>query len=414
MGQLNFDMINKKNDFYLDMSPDASYQAEQDAYKDDINKASKEVVIKLSFMPTLKTKDQMLLFESKLYTKVISNLLDWGYTPHVMLPITSYTCDDIQEQIQKLPDQDREIVEKQQEMIETDMNDKGRPDSLDFTRAHVLVLEKGMGSDLQDWIANNVLDMNFMSILFQVFWTIETFNEIGIRHNDLHFGNIWVEELETPQYYFYFVDQETYFAVPIKYFVKVYDFDHTGVWSSKLVEWTEGKKGKLVSSKLRNKDLDRVFCKDFGQCNTKNTKFDMFMVLYEIYRRVRGIRTWLYWVTKFFYGKTDLLEVQFGGNKGTLCELDTRKKKPACNGNYVPDDKIMWSSRKILLEGFKFFKKSLPQFDQQHLPDVEYNRFYFMPGVNQSTLDNKLTAEETTGITLPEPLSVLSMVYNYD
>lgn len=65
------------------------------------------------------------------------------------------------------------------------------------------------------------------SVLFQLFYTLKFFNSIGFVHNDLHLGNIMIEDLGDKTTEFYYVVDEHIVPLKTKYFVRVYDFDRS-------------------------------------------------------------------------------------------------------------------------------------------------------------------------------------------
>jgi hypothetical protein len=452
MGKLNYKMLEKPKNSLLDFEDPKEYREKL------VKKADNDVIVKLGFAPNREDgPGHNLIFESQLYTKVISKLPDWGYTPHVMLPITSYYCDDFMRKLQSVPDAQRNVLLKEIGKIKTQYTrssyvraigeldaklqkksisqteykkqkeklDRSKYD-LDFTKAQLLILERGKGENLHEWMRHNKLDDNFLSIMFQIMWTLEVFNRIGIRHNDIHFGNVWIDKLDKPRYFIYFLDDETYFAVPVYHVVKIFDFDRAGIWSEKFKDFdtdeinadyllkqlkTDGT-GKLearyftLGKKLHNGDLHlRGLCKDFGECNDRNTKRDAFQVLSSAYDRVPDGSKWEDWILKFFRGSKSLLDKQLPA-KGYLCNV---VRGGNCNGDYVPTDYEMMNNESILRTGFTKFLHKLPEYDARLLPENDFTRIYYMPTVNERSLDANLSYENIRNIPLNSPESILNV-----
>lgn len=80
----------------------------------------------------------------------------------------------------------------------------------------------------------------FYQIIFQYYYTINTFRNLGLVHNDLHLGNIMIEELESPVTLYYLVEtgndnEYKVFELTTKYFVKIYDFDRSYIYEDDAV-----------------------------------------------------------------------------------------------------------------------------------------------------------------------------------
>ena len=54
---------------------------------------------------------------------------------------------------------------------------------------------------------------NIKIILFQILYTISCFNDISLRHNDLHFNNIFVDTLDSQLINVYWISEMEYFCV---------------------------------------------------------------------------------------------------------------------------------------------------------------------------------------------------------
>lgn len=87
----------------------------------------------------------------------------------------------------------------------------------------------------QDFFNERVFNIdNFLIILFQIMYTLKCFEIIGLKHNDLHFKNIILEEcIDTnpncSRYYnsynSYIVNDKIYNIPIIKYTAKIFDFN---------------------------------------------------------------------------------------------------------------------------------------------------------------------------------------------
>jgi len=74
---------------------------------------------------------------------------------------------------------------------------------------------------------------NFIAIMVQIAYTLECFNRIGLIHNDLHTGNIFVERLLQPINFQYILTDRSgekiikIFNIRTNYFIRIFDFDRS-------------------------------------------------------------------------------------------------------------------------------------------------------------------------------------------
>lgn len=93
------------------------------------------------------------------------------------------------------------------------------------------IKKSGHGMSFEQWVKSTHTAVEIYSVLFQIFYTLECFNQIHIRHNDLHMGNIYIETQIPNQNFIYFTSPDTYFVIPVTNLVKIYDFDRSFSWN---------------------------------------------------------------------------------------------------------------------------------------------------------------------------------------
>lgn len=103
---------------------------------------------------------------------------------------------------------------------------------------------------------------DILNLIFQVIYTLKAMTLVGIQHQDLHLHNILVEEIKSPINLVYEVDEKTRFQIPTKYIARIFDWDTS-----------------YVKSLGKNNFLIPKDCLKYGQCNTFNSKFDLFLFL---------------------------------------------------------------------------------------------------------------------------------------
>jgi hypothetical protein len=145
--------------------------------------------------------------------------------------------------------------------------------------AQFMFIERGNGSPIAD--AENFQRTSyyeFLEILFQIIYTVHEMNLHGIRHNDLHTGNVWInfrQPGEPEKFITYFIDDERYLTISNKYVVKIYDFDQ-----SVFVE-----RENAFGDEAREFYNDTVSwtCRSHGACDTVDPKFDLYTVIANLY-----------------------------------------------------------------------------------------------------------------------------------
>ena len=84
---------------------------------------------------------------------------------------------------------------------------------------------------LHDLLSSGINTKDANAILLQCMYTLVYFEEIGLQHNDLHMGNIFVEE--NPSNISLKFNNQVTFNFSSKYLVKVYDFDFSSIVPTK-------------------------------------------------------------------------------------------------------------------------------------------------------------------------------------
>jgi len=219
-----------------------NYESKKKEY--EIN--DKKIGLKISY----EEKDPLnnsLLVEEQIYNNIISNLII-DHTPHVINHIASIKdCNLSYKKTDFTQDQLRFIKDKLEEFKY----------DYDINKTNVVVLEKTNGDSF-------LKNMELLSpndqliVIFQVLYTIMCFNNITLRHNDLHNSNIFLEKI-TPTTYHYDINGLIISMKP-NWIVKIYDFDRSAVYHP---------------SVSRNFYIDTTYCYEYRQCQSLNEKIDL-------------------------------------------------------------------------------------------------------------------------------------------
>lgn len=272
--------------------------------------------------------DSSPLVEAIFYNTVVVELLTQKMTPH--LPKSYFhiiTTTQFKNDLVDWNRNNKAFEKKLEEMVEYVVGDNDEfhttyyPNSSyiekkNLSEIHLLCIEKISGgksvlplySYLQSFREKKIDEKHFKSILFQILYTLYIFNRAGIRHNDLHGGNVLVKKLEQPVYHKYIVDvgnESVEFYLTLHYMVYVIDFDRVSVNNSELLKkkYQSNRDDPLSTGNLKNTILESIrLCYKYGTCNKKNEKADTFKLLYELcdiqhFKNV--LENWISW--KYFF-----------------------------------------------------------------------------------------------------------------
>ena len=218
-------------------------------YTSDID--TENVFVKLSFNPKKNTHNNQRV-EAQIYKHILKKLQK--NTPH--LPIFYKS------------------IETNFDFKKSKLDISTWEDGIDFwdtDKANILVIENVGAKTLSD-IEEDPL------IIFQVLFTIACFESVGLKHNDLHLGNIIVKELDKAVYLCYKIDDEI-ISFKTKKIVKIIDYDRSCIYSSKVE---------------RNRYLDLLYKEEsINQYNGVNNGFDTFKFLSNYKHSNSEIKNWM-------------------------------------------------------------------------------------------------------------------------
>lgn len=403
-------------------------RAKDDWYKDD------QIVTKISFTSKDLEKDNSLIVENLIYQNFILKMVEKSFTPHCMIPLFSYRCKNFN--AKNLKKKESVPLKKWTKDIDSEDYDK--------SSLNVLVLEKGKGSALEKWMQTPHSVQSWMSVLFQIIWTLAVFGQYGLVHNDFHAGNTFLEPLDEPIFAIYFLSPIKYFVVPIHYFAKIFDFDRSTVDTKPVLinrnilnlfaekqlifqsvktyptkpfasrttkkRFTEKETDKFKSKsfqksyrtfditfetsgvgidtkeqKIKNTLLEGYLCDTIRECNEFNPHADLFYVLWEISNSApqKLVPPEIRKVIeKIFYMNDSLLYKKFG-HRGLLCKTKVEKGRVVCEDALFLNSKTEMMDPLTILQSdiFDGYAKSLPFFDPAFSLEREYPHLYVLPSL---------------------------------
>lgn len=240
-----------------------------------------------------------LQVERHIYDTIVNSLIMCGFTPHVVIYFGKIYCNHFQrilsdevakgnfamEEIQEYL-YDSDILPRPQqedEEQEEDDNEEIEKDTMNFNvdKMRALILERVDGNNFQQMLTayrprvfsagkSTFLNLH-LPILFQVFYTLAVFKDVGLLHNDLHAGNVRIATFEKPVEYYYRVHNKLY-RIYSKYQARIFDYDHGAKVPT-----------KYNALELQNSNLSSYFCKALGECHIIDERREIFTFCYFSY-----------------------------------------------------------------------------------------------------------------------------------
>ena len=236
------------------------------------------VILKCAPLPINMQYDNSLVIEATIYKTVISNMLYNKLTPHVVAAHDVIVCNEFHDFLEVLwkttKGNDKESWARALRRY-----DKLIKSSCDYFSSSVIItiLEQSSNQTLYDWLKAHARQRNtpdhtarLVTILFQILYTLYTFSRYRLRHNDLHFGNIFVEPT-TVDHFEYVLNDSTIYRVPtFGLCIKIYDFDRS-------------------FAGYENTVLTNEYCEGYGTCNQDNPVYDTFSIFYQFFVSYAGL-----------------------------------------------------------------------------------------------------------------------------
>ena len=225
------------------------------------------IIMKCAPMPTNFNNDNSSLIEAEVYKGVNNTFLDNNITPHVIRARSVATCGGFETFLKTFvrlaPPAERAAAKSALIRYQT----LTKLDNYHSSSVIILFLEESESLTLHQYLANYIKQKSLapaeelLSLAFQLFYTLHCFATHRLRHNDLHFNNIFVDKTSA-EFYEYVLDERTAYRVPTYGLsLKIYDFDH-------------------AFHTFENTSLTHSFCHGYGVCNQDNPVFDVYTAIF--------------------------------------------------------------------------------------------------------------------------------------
>lgn len=242
----------------------------------------KRVALKVFFNNTKagRSYDNSLPLEKNIYKYLLAPLIAQQHTPNILKCFGSFSEPFVNFR-GALTECATELDELLQRAKGKEERDRKHHDILirDTNNLTVLGLEYSAAPTLRQWLQTERSDNELKSVLFQIIYTAECLYRIGIRHNDLHVGNILISSSKQKEIN-YRINVSQIITVPTtNTLVKIYDFDNACGIRSK----NEYLSNKIVKSVYYNYKLKYYkYWDQYGMSDSDNSKYDTFTILSSI------------------------------------------------------------------------------------------------------------------------------------
>lgn len=216
------------------------------------------------------------------------------------------------------------------------------------------VVERARGITLHQWAQGTRSMRQWQYVLFQLLYTIDVMRALGIRHNDMHWDNVFVDERGWSRPLRFRLPNGRVIDVPAGRSapaVRLIDFDKASIGGANSRRLPKEWQQALQS----NPTLENSLCTSYGLCNRDgNDKYDAHTVLCFImygavhygYRVPETLRRWIQ--GEAMPQGERLYATDFKSKGGYTCRLG----KPFCSTgvSYQPDDQEQQPTLTLLTE----------------------------------------------------------------
>ena len=239
-------------------------------------------------------EDNSLDIERGFYKIFFDFIQQQFFSPNVVTFYASFSCST--KEFRKIMTKENKLKDlyKEDQLLNKLIWDDTHKD--DRETLNFLVIERTQGNALAKMLPQ-LTGNELKSVLFQIIYTFEVFNRLGLRHNDAHLGNIFIDILDggSPVGDAIYATEVGVFKIDVTKMVKFFDLDLAST------QLNCDKKGtpKINNAYIdiinelkhydlcKNTKLDGEMCDEYGMCNNDlNEYFDSFLTLGNIMKQL--------------------------------------------------------------------------------------------------------------------------------
>ena len=244
-----------------------------------LKSGNKQYILKITGMKTIKGKLSPPDTERRIYS-IMSLLVDKNITPHV------FTLTESANKEIKIDNINKDFAVELNRLFRSSKIKYVYPmitETTDSTK-DIMTLYEFMKREMVQ-LSSKKMKIIFQVLLFQLIYTLHVFNLVGLKHNDLHLKNVFVQInrkniITNSQDNYcnkYVVGKNEYLIPNIGIDIRIFDFDRT----CKLNNGVFPEFGEIESTYLKELYRLHINCND-------NPSFDTFKVLGELHKIASG------------------------------------------------------------------------------------------------------------------------------
>ena len=335
----------------------------------------KPLVLKVFFKntPEGERRDNSLPLERTIYKQLLRPLLRTRTTPNLLRYYGSFSesYDDARGALDECAD----TLDKLRKRVKAkEIRDHG-PDGIrlrDVDKLIIVGLEYVRAHTLRRWLQTERPYDELKSVLFQIIYTAESLYRAGIRHNDLHVGNVLIDVNATCDKLYYQLSDNRKFAAPVrKSLVKLCDFNSAcGIRSQRSRSHRPGQMPRYYNYRLKY----YKYWHQYGMTDVDNPRYDTFTILSSMagaLRKYHGSSEFADLITERFIISQPLLRCpwkfahRMGKKKDGTFFHDSQNTDRA---DYVPGDDEVRGNMAILNDDiFADWRIAPAQFDARQM-----------------------------------------------
>lgn len=247
----------------------------------------RDFMYKISFQPRDTNTDNSLQVERSIYSEVINPLILKRNTPFLVAFYGELKSACSPQQVyNSMPAADKDSFKR----FFDDIRETG--DYHTSKPMQMLITERAMGKQVSDVDFSKFSnpEATFFEMLFQILWTLLCFRDVGLSHNDLHNGNVFLNKDETGNIYLAY-NKYTTFQFNRTLSTQIFDFDFSCKVPTKFNDCS------IHNNKLEQKwNGSTTVCQQYGFCNNYDerrdiTRFLTYMLI--AHKNRKQIGNWL-------------------------------------------------------------------------------------------------------------------------